>query len=252
MKGSVYDVSHAHKGFSTNVVTAHEISGGNGVGAIKVADHNIDTTTNIMFISLLTAIIAITYLRPQIYCPREFYKNCFKNKCWWHPPRRWVFDVLWFLADAFTVVAMTHYLWTSGNPGSGTSSDYYIAIYSLFIGYLGSRYFWINSFWNYHSKKSLVDANGEKDVVSYTSEPALALSFAVFWAVMMVLLVTALVILFAVRHDWWAFGFMLAVWIWLLFILVWTAMVRSCLGCERPCGREPSCPLRGQKANGLF
>ena len=246
MKGSVYDVSHAHKGFSKNVVAA------GGVGAIKAADHNIDTTTDIMFIALLTTIIAITYLRPQILCAREFYKNCFKNKCWWHPPRRWVFDVLWFLADAFTVVAMTHYLWTSRNPASGTAEDYYISIYALFISYLGSRYFWINSFWNYHSKKSLVDANGEKDVVSYTSEPAIALSFAVFWAVMMVLIVTASVILFAIRHDWWAFGFMLAVWIWLLFILAWTAIVRSCLGCERPCVREPLCPLRGQKANGLF
>ena len=244
MKGSVYDVAHAHKGFSKNVITAS----GN---TMKVAE--VDVIADVVFIALLTAIIAVTYLRPQILCAREFYKNCFKNKCWWHPPRRWVFDVLWFLADAFTVVAMTHYLWTAlGSLATDTDENYYVAIYSLFIAYLGSRYFWINSFWNYHSKKSLVDANGEKDVVSYTSEPAIALSFAVFWAVMMVLLVTALVILFGVRHDWWAFGFMLVVWIWLLFILVWTAMVRSCLGCERPCVREPLCPLRGQKANGLF
>ena len=245
MKGSAYDVTHAHKGFSKNVVTA---ASGN---TMKVAEVNV--IADVVFIALLTAIIAVTYLRPQIYCAREFYKNCFKNKCWWHPPRRWVFDLLWFLADAFTVVAMTHYLWTGlGNLATDTDENYYVAIYALFIAYLGSRYFWINSFWNYHSKKSLVDANGEKDVVSYTSEPSIALSFAVFWAVMMVLLVTALVILFGVRHDWWAFGFMLAVWIWLLFILVWTAMVRSCLGCERPCAREPVCSLRGQKANGLF
>lgn len=246
MKGSAYDASH--RGFSKNVVTAHEHSSGDAT--VKIAE--VELITNIAFYALLTAVIAITYLRPQILCAREFYKNCFKNKCWWHPPRRWVFDVLWFFADAFTVIAMTHYLWTSGNPEPGTDTNYYVAIYSLFIVYLGSRYFWINSFWNYHSKKSLVDANGEKEVFSYTSEPAIALSFAVFWAVMMVLAITALVVLFGIRHDWWAFGFALAVWIWLLFILAWTAIVRSCMGYERTYVREPVCQLRGQKSNGLF
>lgn len=247
MKGSVYDV--AHRGFSKNVVTAHE-AGGGGDHTIKTAE--IDLIQDVVFYALLTAVIAITYLRPQILCAREFYKNCFKDKCWWHPPRRWVFDVLWFFADAFTVIAMTHYLWTSRSPADGTDTHYYVAIYALFIFYLVARYFWINSFWNYHSKKSLVDANGNREVFSYTSEPAIALSFAVFWAVMMVLAVTALVILFGIRHDWWAFGFMLLVWIWLLFILVWTAMVRSCLGCERPCPREPLCPIGTRKTNGLF
>lgn len=250
MKGTVYDIA-ANGGVSKHIsaLSSHQHATSNGAVHAQA-----EVVSNLPFITLLTALIAITYLRPQILCAREFYKNCFKNKCWWHPPRRWVFDVLWFLADAFMVVAMTHYLYLQRNPASGTDTNYYLAIYSLFIFYLGSRYFWINSFWNYHSKKSLVDANGEKEMVSYTSEPAIALSFAVFWALMMVLAVTALVVLFGIRADWWAFGFALAVWIWLIFILIWTAIVRSCLGCEKVCVSRPACALnaRSNKGNGLF
>ena len=248
MKGSVYDIS-AHGGASkhVNALSHQQAAGGGDMHAMT------EIVSNLPFVTLLTALIAITYLRPQILCAREFYKNCFKNKCWWHPPRRWVFDVLWFLADAFTVVALTHFLYLQGNPAAGTDTNYYMAIYSIFIFYLGARYFWINSFWNYHSKKNLVDANGEKDVVSYTSEPAIALSFAVFWSLMMVLASTANVVLFAIRADWWAFGFSLAVWVWLVFIFIWTVIVRSCLGCERVCNSRPACALNTRaKGNGLF
>jgi len=251
MKGSVYDIS-ANGGASKhfNTLSQHQHASANGAVHAQA-----EVVSNLAFITLLTAIIAITYLRPQILCAREFYKNCFKNKCWWHPPRRWVFDLMWFFADAFTVVAMTHYLYTQRNPLTDTDTNYYLSIYSLFIFYLGSRYFWINSFWNYHSKKSLVDENGNKDTaVSYTSGPAIALSFAVFWALMMLLAVTALVVLFGIRHDWWAFGFMLAVWIWLIFILIWTAIVRSCLSCERVCPSRPTWNLQSSanKGNALF
>ncbi len=224
---------------------------------VKISAHGDLNTThitaNLELITLITALIAIIYLKPQILCAREFYKNCFKNMCWWHPPRRWVFDVLWFIADAFMVVAMAHYLYTARNPAAGADTSYYIAIYSIFIVYLGARYFWINSFWNYHSSKNLVNENGDKEVMNYTSEPAVALGFAVFWAFIMWLAVTILVVLFIIRHDYWAMGFALAVWIWLIFILVWTAMVRSCISCLKTCAPKKSvcAPKRCPTGNGL-
>lgn len=251
LKGTTYDVSS--KGFSKHITTDHATTTADVVNTVATNAVISATQVNgsLEFLTLLTAIIAIIYLRPQIYCARAFYKDCFKGRCWWHPPRQWLFDLIWFFMDAFTVVAITHYLYTSRDPAPGTDTNYYVAIYSLFIGYLGFRWFWINSFWNYHNKKTITDEAGNKRVVEYSSEESIALGFAVFFIILMFLTVTTLVILFGIRHDWWAFGFMLPVWFWLIFLIVWTGMVYSCLARCRPACNPCNSPMLGRNANKL-
>ena len=199
--------------------------------------------SSLPFIALLTALIAVTFLRPQIYCPREFYQNCFKS-CWWPtPPRKWMFDLVWFVMDSLTIASMAHYLFNNRNPANGSDENWYIAIYSLFIVYLGLRWFWINAFWNYHNKKTFV-----KGDMVYSWEVTLAIGFAIVFIILAIIAVTIIAILFAIQSQWWPLGLIILPWLWLILLAVWTIYIYMCLPhCARICRTVPLCNKKQSK-----
>ncbi len=218
--GNIYDV-----------ITTNEV-----ISATDAAVHiSSNVETNFLFYVLLTSVIAITYIQPQIYCAREFYRNCFRTRCWWSPPRRWLFDLVGFFTNILLIAAIVHYMWTRRDldPTDSSALNYYAGIYALFIGYLGFRYFWINSFWNYHLKKMLVDEQGNR---SYSPSASTSLGFAILFAFLMWAALTVLVILFGIQKDWAAMVPTLLVWIWSTLLAIWTVVVYQCAG--KRCGSK--------------
>jgi hypothetical protein len=214
MKGTHYDVSSS----SSHGLPKH--IGSQNVAADGIV-HAFAVDASLALITLITATIAITYLRPQIYCSTEFYLDCFRNKykCWWAPPVRWVFDFIDFIMDAFFVVVAVHYLYTRRDPAPGTDTNYYIVIFSLLIAFLGFRWIWRSLFWNHHDSTT-------------------ALGFSILFVFMMAVIFVILVILFGLRGDWWAFGFSIPILIWTIFEIAWTAMVVACFSrgaCQPRC-----------------
>lgn len=233
MPGTTFDVSS--RGLSKHITMPQT-----GL-ASKLSAANVDTGDNIRvlflesslpFVTLLFATIAIWFITPQIYCNREFYRRCFKPVCWYGWWRRWIFDLVWYFVNIFGIAAVIHYLHTRANPIGDMDINLYVAVYSLTIIFLFVfRWFWINSFWNYHNAKNLKTANGG---LEFDPEAAIAIAFALFFAVMMVINALALEIVFAINGNWIAFGLFIPVTIWTIVLLIWTGMVYACI-CRPAC-----------------
>jgi len=196
------------------------------------------------FVTLLFATIAIFLLRPAIYCARDFYRNCFKPKCWYGAWRRWVIDLVGFIVDILAIAAVVYFLWTqAGNTINplieGSQINLYWAVVVLVLLFLLFRWFWFNSFWNYHNTKP---GRGCAEPV-FCPAARIAIGFAVFFAVLMLLTVIGLIIVFAIAHLWITL-LLLPLFVWTIVLLVWTGMVFACTGCPRVCEPvfEQVCP----------
>lgn len=200
-------------------MTTKTQSGGFSVFAVVQA--------NLPFITLLVSWLALWLLRPQIYCAREFYRHCFKRECWYAPWRRWLFDLIWTIMDIAFVVALVHYFYVyEHNSMEGESANRYIAVFAVALVFFFLRWFWFNTFWNYHNLKNTRVESG-MPVFDYSA--GIALAVAVVLAVLMFAAVATLLVLFGIEHDWLALVMMILNLIWSAFVIAWSAIVYSCV-----------------------
>lgn len=203
------------------------------VETVTVRAAELAIESSLPFVTLLFAIMAVTYYRPQIYCAREFYKNCFNN-CWYHgPPRKWAYDLVWVLMDALSVGAMVQYLFTFASHEAGVAASYYMSVVAIYIAYLAFRHFWINSFWNYHNKKAFLE--GE---TVYSWEVSVALGFAFVFVILAWIALIVLLALFGRQGDWIAFGLLFVPTLWVTLIAIWTIAVFNCVPKAPTCGKK--------------
>ena len=249
MKHTIFDVSS--NGLSKHVTTnkgiaiaAHDPDVLSASGATDGGD--LVTTFGFLraaspFVALLFSVIAIFFIRPQIYCLREFFRACFKSKCWYGVWRQWRFDLAWFFVDVLTIAAVVDYFDSRDVFRTARDVSLYIAVLALVLLFLVFRWFWINSFWNYHNKKNEVFTGG---VVVFDTSARIALGFALLFSILMLLTVIALFIVFGIARTWVSFGLLIPLFIWTILLLVWTALIFNCTGCERPCETpcETGCP----------
>ena len=183
---------------------------------------------NLPFITLLVAWLALWLLRPQIYCAREFYKHCFTQDCRYGPWRRWLFDLIWCFVDIAFVIGIVHYLFVyePGSQDSDSVLDRYIAVFAVALILFLLRWFWINSFWNYHNLKNKRGNDG-KPVFDYSAGVAIAVALVL--AVLMIAAIITLIVLTGIEHDWLAMVMMIINLIWAFFVLAWTGIVYSCV-----------------------
>jgi len=239
---TIFDVSS--NGLSKHMTTAtvakadvlHAVSSDPGAG-FSIAQF---TENPLPLVTLIFATLAIFMFKPAIQCAREFYRGCFKPKCWYGPWRRWIFDLVWYFADIFAVVAVVYFLYvyagTTINPLiAGSQLNLYLAVFVLVLLFVFVfRWFWINSFWNYHNTSA---KGGARPV--FSAEARIALGFALLFAILMLLSVLALGIIFGIARAWVSFFFIIPLFIWTIVLLVWTAMVFACTSCATVC--EPAC-----------
>ncbi len=183
---------------------------------------------NLPFITLLVAWLALWLLRPQIYCAREFYKHCFDTGCWYAPWRRWLFDLIWTFVDIAFVIGVVHYfhVYEPDSQASDSSVHRYIAVFAVAMIFFFLRWFWFNSFWNYHNLKNQRGPNG-KPVFDYSA--GIALAVALVLSILMVIAIITLIVLFGLEHDWLAMVMMIINLIWAIFVVVWSGIVYACV-----------------------
>jgi len=248
MKGTHYDVPKHNFDAASIVQTVASKALHAAADNVDIAITTDTINTKLTFLVLFIAVTAAVFIRPQIYCAREFYKACFKEKCWYRsPPRKWVFDLIWFFVDALSIGAIVEYLWNHANPIDGNPETYYVSIFALFFSYLGFRWFWINAFWNYHNKKSFVGPD-----IEYSWEVSTALGFAILFILLawVALVVDIFLLAFAPQHDYLAMGLLILPVIWVTLLAIWTIMVYNCL--PKACGaKKPVCNLKNQKRQQL-
>lgn len=187
------------------------------------------------FLAFFFSVMAIFFIMPQIYCLRDFFSHCFKPRCWYKPFKRYTMDLVWWFINVFTIVSVVAFFDTHQRPRTAFDVNIFIAVFVLILLFLTFRWFWINSFWNYHSLKGSVAGQ----TVLLDGDAQIALGFALFFSIAMLLTVIALGIVFIIAKAWISLIFLIPLFIWTIVLLVWTALVYSCVGCAKVC--EPVC-----------
>lgn len=199
--------------------------------------------SSLIFVVLTLGLLGVTIWRPQIDCPREFYRNCFERTCWWKgPPRKWVFDLIWFFMDVLIVASLDDYLFLARNPVDGNPENYYLGVFGLFLAFLFFRFFYVNSFWNYHNKRSFT-----KGDIYYVWEVSVALGFAILLIIMAWVALFIIMVLEFVHGFNWAGALLILPLIWIFLLVIWTIAIYNCLP---HCGKvpPPKCALGKKKA----
>lgn len=177
------------------------------------------------FFILVVAVIAFTYLKPQIFYAVDFYSNCFRNKkgccnssSLLSPPRPFFYKVMSYLMDAMQCIAIISYIYNIRSPAPGGETDYYVSIESLYIILIIMKYLWIDVFFNHHHHMG-----------------ALGLSMVMGFFIWILNLV--LVILFGIRATansivWVSFAFQLIILFWTTGLFGWNCYIFKCFWCK--------------------